>query len=252
VKTLDDFRRLVAERYDAGSPTRLPQYLDEYARSVRGRDYPLGCTAGGFFGQIRNWMGLENACIAFAQEPNLIDEMCDFIADFTIEVISPVLDAVDVDYCSFWEDMAYNSGPLISPRMFRDFLLPRYRRVTECIRSHGVEVITVDCDGNHNLLTPLWLEGGVNLFYPIEIRAGMDPVAMRREFGESALLMGGVDKFALAAGREAIDRVIDEVVSPLAPQLGFVPMPDHRVPPNVALDDYIYYLRRCREVTTFA
>lgn len=64
--------------------------------------------------------------------------------------------------------------------------------------------------------------------------------------------MAAVDKSALAAGPGEIDRVIEEVARPLAPQLGCVPMPDHPVPPIVPLSHYRYYLDRVREVTTFS
>jgi uroporphyrinogen decarboxylase len=62
----------------------------------------------------------------------------------------------------FWEDMCYRGGPLISPAMFREFMLPRYKRITELARSLGIDVIFVDSDGDVSELIPLWLESGIS------------------------------------------------------------------------------------------
>ena len=58
--------------------------------------------------------------------------------------------------------MGYNKASLISPAMFREFMLPRYKQVTGLFREHGVDVHMVDCDGNIEELVPPFLEGGVN------------------------------------------------------------------------------------------
>ncbi|MCD6529970.1 hypothetical protein J7L06_06755 [Candidatus Bathyarchaeota archaeon] len=112
--------------------------------------------------------------------------MGEFWVDFLIETLSPVVEALksDVDCVTIWEDMAYKVGPLISPKLFRRFMLPRYKKLTSYLRSHGIDTILVDTDGDARMLIPLLLEGGVNGIYPLEVQAGMDAVALRREYGK--------------------------------------------------------------------
>lgn len=81
---------------------------------------------------------------------------------FGMEMTRRVLKDIRVDVVRFWEDMTYKTGPLISPEMFRKFMLPRYKKITDFLRSNGVDIFHVDSDGNVEELIPLWLEVGVN------------------------------------------------------------------------------------------
>jgi uroporphyrinogen decarboxylase len=153
---------------------------------------------------------------------------------------------VDLDFASFWEDMCFNMGPMISPAMFREFMVPRYRRITDFLRANGVDVAYVDCDGDINQLVGLWLEGGVNCMFPLEIQSGSDPAPMREKYGERVLLMGGVDKTRLIAGKQAIRKEIDRI-APLVASGGYIPHVDHRCPPDVTFENYLYYLNTKRE-----
>jgi len=232
-------------RYDPHDPARYPADWEERKREWAARDYPLQLHGGrdtGFFGPIRGWMGPERAMLTFYDDPTLIHEMMDFIADFTIEVMRRALDEVEFDSMFFWEDMAYKTGPLISPAMFREFMLPRYQRVTAFLRSRKVPVIMVDSDGRIDDLIPLWIEGGVNAIYPFEVAAGEDVVALRRRFPRLGM-WGGVDKRALAAGRAAIDAELARVM-PLIETGGYVPTVDHSLPPDIPLDHFRYYMDR--------
>jgi uroporphyrinogen-III decarboxylase len=150
-----------------------------------------------------------------------------------------------------WEDMAYKTGPHLSPAMFRRFMLKPYQKITSCLRDHGVDLIFVDCDGNPEALVPLWLEGGVNGIYPLERAAGVDPVEWRRKYGRELRLIGGIDKRAMAAGPEAIDAELEHV-APLLQDGGYIPWCDHLVPPDVPLQNYLYYLERMKEATAAA
>jgi len=237
----------MAERYNAKSPCRYPEEWEERVRIFKQRDYPVGIFCGSFFGWVRDWMGLENLSLAFYDDPLLVHEMFQFLADFFCETIQRALKEVEINYAHFWEDMAYNHASLISPRMFREFLIPRYRQVVDLLHSHGIDVIIVDCDGNIQELVPLWLDVGVNTMFPVEIRAGNDPLEMRREYGRELRMMGGIDKRALAKGRKEIEIEVMARV-PLIEEGGYIPFCDHRVPPDVPFENYLYYLRVLKKV----
>jgi len=83
----------------------------------------------------------------------------------------------------------------------RRLMVPQYRRITDVLHRHGIGAILVDCDGNHDELVPLWLQGGINGVFPLEVAAGEDPVALRRRYGKDLLLVGGIDKRELAKDR---------------------------------------------------
>jgi uroporphyrinogen decarboxylase len=126
-------------------------------------------------------------------------------------------------------------------------MVPRYRRIADALREHGCDVAYIDCDGNINQLVPLWLKGGINGMFPVEVAAGSDPLALREQYGKEVLLFGGVNKRALARGKEAIRRELERIF-PVVQQGGWIPHVDHRVPPDVTLDDYLYYLKLKRDM----
>jgi len=213
------------------------------------RTYPLGIDAGGYFGWARSFMGLENLCIAFYKDPDLIRDIFRFRTEMILRAIEKAVREVKpkIDFAHWWEDMAYNKGPLISPRLVKEFMVPEYKRVTSFLKDHGIWINILDCDGNINPLVPLWLEAGINCMFPLERRAGTDPIKLREIYGKKVLLMGGVDKTSLIRGRKAISEELKKL-EPLVDEGGYIPHVDHRVPPDVSYETYLYYLREKRKI----
>jgi len=236
-------------RLDPSLPDRVPVNWPELASRYRQRDYPLAVPAGSLYGWLRNWMGLENISLLIYDDPELLAEMVATVADCILGVLERVFaEPVDFDYAHMWEDMCYNGGPLMSPQAFRRFLLPHYKRISAFLRQRGVELILLDCDGKIDELIPLWLEGGVNILFPMEVGTwGADPLAYRKQYGKQLRMMGGVSKLTLAAGKEPIARAVRHL-APLVDEGGYIPFCDHRVPPTVPFENYWFYLQQAREV----
>ena len=201
-----------------------------------------------FYGQLRMWMGTEKACTVFYDDPTWAHEMLDFIADFVIATLQRALDDIEADYFIWFEDYAYNAGPLVSPRIFKEFLLPRYRRVNDFLRRHGIDVIFQDSDGNPSVLFPLMLEAGINGTWPLEAAAGMDPVAVRKQYGHDLLLWGGIDKRALTKDKKAIEEELYYKLPPLLEDGGYIPTLDHLAPPDISYENWLYYLELKRKI----
>jgi len=248
METRDDWENVIKPKLDPNSPMRYPLRWEDLKRMWVGRDYPLGISGGSVYGWIRNWMGMEGVCKALYDDPEWIHEMMDYIADFVVAVVSRALNEVQFDYATMWEDMAYKAGPHISPRMFREFMLEPYKKITSLFHEHGVDLIFVDSDGDSSLLMPLWIEGGVTGYYPIERASGMDAMELRKRHGRQLRLIGGIDKRAMAAGPAAIEAELANV-APLVADGGYIPWCDHLVPPDVSFENYMYYLRRMKEMT---
>lgn len=211
-------------------------------------EWPRKCWAdrwGGFFGSLRNLMGVQNLCTAFYDQPRLIEHMMEERAERIIEITAEVLKHTRFDVFWFWEDMAYNGGPLVGPDLFRKFAFRHYRRVCDWLRSQGLEHIGLDSDGRITSLIPLWLDAGIDHLWPFEVQSGMDVVAVRKQYGNRLGLMGGIDKRVLAQGGAIMRAEVDRVM-PLVEQGGYLPEIDHSVPPDVSwanFCDYIGYLK---------
>lgn len=248
VETREDFRAFWAERMVPDLALHIgPNWREELHRH-RDRDYPLIVIAdrwGGMFGPLRNLLGVEPLCMLFYDDPAFVEEMMEADADFTIAMLEQILDEVDIDVFGLWEDMGYNTGPLISADMVRRYMLPRYRRVIEYARGRGVPHISLDSDGQIDSLIPVWLDAGVDILYPFERAAGMDVVAVRKKYGRDLRLWGGIDKRAVASGPQAIDAELARV-APLVAEGGYVPYLDHTAPPDISFANYTYFMDALR------
>jgi len=248
VESRRDFEEL-KKRLNPYSPARYPLWWEEKKRIWKDRDYPLSIHVGSLFGWIRNWMGLEGVALTLYDDPEFIEDMMEYLTWHILIVIKKAVEEVDIDYATFWEDMAYKTGPLISPLHFKKLMVPRYKKITTFLREHGIDIIFVDSDGNISSLIPLWLEAGINGVYPIERAAGMDPVALRKQYGKELLMIGGIDKRALAEGKEAIDKELEQLTYLFGSGGGYIPWCDHLVPPDVSFENYMYYLNRMKEIS---
>jgi len=252
VTDLKSFRKMVKERYDPADPQRYPSnWRETLLPQWKTRQHPLilghNCSTLGFYWRAREWMGTENCSFAWLEQPELMREMMQFIYDFTIEVSKPILAEIDVDYLFVNEDMAMKTGPLLGPNLYREFIFPHMKRLVEWFKSHGTRYVFVDTDGNSDLLIPLLMDAGVDGIWPLERAADMDPAVLRKRYGKSLQLWGGVDKREIAQGRKAIDAHLASL-APLVEEGGFIPTIDHTVPPDISLDDFRYYMERKQQL----
>ncbi len=240
-----------AWRLDPAAPERYPANWSELAARYKdpARDYPLGINMGSLYGWIRDWMGVENLSLLVHDDRKLFEEMVETVTDCICETMRPALESgIQFDYALGWEDMCYRAGPLLSPKHFRQVLVPNYKRITALLAQYGVDTVITDCDGDIARLLPLWLEAGVNTMFPIEVGVwGQDPVKYRAEYGRDLKMIGGVGKLILAEGQAEITAEVERL-APLVEDGGYIPTPDHRVPPDVPLANYKHYLREARRV----
>jgi uroporphyrinogen decarboxylase len=247
LKNRDDWKKKFLPRLNPDSPARFPLWWDSVKKDYQNRDYPLGVPSGSVFGFLRNWMGVENIATMLYDDPNFIREMMEYLADFFVTVLKRVVFDVQFDFANLWEDMAYKTGPLISPKHVKEFMVPCYRKVVELLHKAGIDIIWLDCDGNVEELIPIWLDCGINFIYPMEVAAGMDVVRLRKKFGKNLLMAGGMDKRVLAQGKQAIKKMVDGKRD-LICEGGYIPGCDHAVPPDVSWDNFLYFRRLVSEI----
>jgi len=90
------------------------------------------------------------------------------------------------------------------------------------------------------------MELGMDVMSPFEVASNCDVVRAGREY-PGLVIFGGVDKRALAKGRQAIDELVDRIFPVMRARGGFIPTCDHGVPEEVRYKDYLYFRKRCLE-----
>ncbi len=241
VESWEDWEKM-KERYDASDPARLSSDAVERGRRLADRAWPIEIQLPGPFWQLREWVGFEQLCVLFYDDPDLVRDMTSFWRDFVLELLARTFAHITPDCVHLSEDMAYKAHAMISPAMVREHLLPCYQAWGEEVRAAGVPVYAMDSDGYIGELIPLWMEAGINACDPIEVAAGNDIVLFRETYGSRMAYRGGIDKRAMARGGEVLRAEIDRV-RPVAESGGYIPGCDHGVPADVSWANYVETVR---------
>jgi len=246
VKTRDDWEQM-KWRLDPDTPQRYPDW-EELKKQYEGRDYVLQMTICGAYGLPRNLFGEADLALMYYDDPKLIHDILRVWLRLYKGMFSNTFPHVKPDFVFIWEDMAYKNGPLISPRMVEEFMLPYHTELIEHIKKLGVETVLVDSDGDIRLLIDIFLKAGANAIFPFEAAANMDPVATREKYGDSFLIWGGIDKRELSKDFASIEREVMKKVPKLMEVGGYIPSLDHACPPDISFENYKFYNKLVREI----
>ena len=248
VKTDKDLEALI-ERLTTQWEQRIPPDWGERRLKLNeSKDAPVCACGGSYYGILRNLMGVETVSMMLYDSPDAIRQWLEAYHRLIMQILEKVFAETRVDYLWFGEDFAYRNSSLISPSMYRELIQPKHKMVTDFARARGVDIFFFDSDGNLNEILPDLLAGGINLFYPIECAADMDPIALRWKYGKKIRMIGGLDKREIAKGKEAIKRELCTKVPRLIKEGGFIPRIDHSVSSDISLENFTYYFELIKEI----
>jgi len=241
IVTPDDWKRVKEERFRRDDPARKVDIEALKKQHPPDRDYPLGVNCGSMIGKIRDMLTFEGLAYACYDYPDMVEDMVETACVLVEDFLDQVLPHIGFDFASGWEDICYKGGPIVSIKFFKNVVVPRYKRISHKLRAAGIDLWYTDCDGDVRPILPLLMEGGINCLFPFEVNSCTHPAELLKQYGKDLRIMGGVDKMALGKGRGAIKAYLETLV-PLVERGGYIPFCDHRCPPNVNPDDYLYYL----------
>jgi len=246
VESRDEWENTVKPNLNPNTPERWVE-LDEVKMNkigLRVKDGTAVFTAhviGGYM-YLRSLCGPENLLYLFYDDPGLLHDMMKVWLNLAITCLTKLQDYIPFFNLYIGEDIAYKTGPLISPEMVEQFLMPYYRELFQTLKSRQKEFIHIelDSDGNSDILMPLYIENGITALSPCEVAANCDLVAYREKYPQ-LVMGGGIDKRVLSKGKDEIKREVDRVISSMKDKGGYIPMCDHGVPPDVSFEKYLFY-----------
>ncbi|GHV26914.1 hypothetical protein FACS18948_3430 [Clostridia bacterium] len=241
VVTMDDWKAVKETRMRLDDPARAVDANQIKKIAPDDRDYPVGINIGSMIGKIRDMLTFEGLCYALYDELEMLEDMVETCCQITLDMLDKTLPLASFDYASGWEDICYNHGPIVTPAFFRDVVMPRYKRIQKKLLEHHIEVWYCDCDGDIRKILDYFLEGGVNCMFPYEVNSCLHPKDLLDQYGKQLMIMGGIDKMKLIEGKDSIKQYLKSV-EPLVERGGFIPFCDHRCPPDVSPENYMYYL----------
>ncbi|MFP4356289.1 MAG: hypothetical protein ACLFUJ_14320 [Phycisphaerae bacterium] len=236
-----DWAEVKAEKFQLDDPARQVDVQALGNQHPDDRDYPLAVDCGSMIGKVRDLLTVEGLAYACYDYPQMVEDMVETCCRLVEHFLDQVLGQVRFDLASGWEDICFRTGPLVSLNFFNDVVVPRYKRIGRKLKAAGIDIWYTDCDGDVRPLIPGFLEAGLNTMFPWEVNGSGHPGEALEEYGPELRILGGVDKMQLGKGKEAIKAYVESLAGHVESG-GFIPFCDHRCPPNVKQDDYLYYL----------
>ena len=240
----DDYRRLLPTLY--ADDVEGLRHLEAWAPRQKRGEAVLWITLTGFFWMPRSLLGVERHMYGLYDQPELIHRINQDTTDFHLRMLKKVAGICRPDFMTFAEDMTYNHGPMLSKRLFDEFLAPYYRQVVPLLKEMGTTVL-VDSDGLVDDLMGWMTQVGVQGVLPLERQAGCDAARLRQVLPRLRMI-GHFDKMVLTGGEPAIRQEFERLL-PTMRSGGFIASMDHQTHPGVSLDQYRLYLRLLKEYT---
>jgi uroporphyrinogen decarboxylase len=207
------------------------------------------CYSGAFgYDRAQGIVGSERLLMAMAEEPEWIKDIFDTVVDTVIAGCEEMIgQGCKFDGAFVYNDLGYRNATMFSPAAFRELELPSQKRMCDYFKSNGLPVILHTC-GRVLEFVPMLIEAGFTCIQPLEVKAGMDVVALKEEFGDRLCFMGGIDVRAMA---DPDPSVIEEEVRTKIPIAkkggGYIYHSDHSVPSNVSFEQYCRTMDLVRE-----
>lgn len=231
-------------------PARINYDYFRTFNETRRNDIPIGLHLGSVLGSIRNIVSVIGmSYLMYDEDEDLFADIVDTFADMQYKCAEEILKTgAKFDFAHYWEDICYNSGPLLSPEIFDELCRKHYQKRNDLCHKYGIDIISLDCDGVTEKLLPTWFETGVNTMFPIEVGTWGDQFeAARNKFGRGMLGVGGMDKTVLRKDRAAVDAELERMRR-LASLGGFLPCPDHRLMPGTKFELVQYYAEEIKKI----
>jgi len=224
------------------------EQIDKACAPFDNRTSPLWITLHSTWGNMRSVMGTELACTVLYDDPQLAHDFMEWQRWYNRTFWFPVIERLKPEVVAISEDFCYNHGMLISGDHFREFCAQGYHEISEVVKSAGVPVFALDCDGFVEPALPLITPHGVNAVFPWEVKSGNDLYRVRQNYPE-LILFGGVEKECANAGNASLIRAEIESKRDLIRKGRYFPNGDHGMQPLVDFETMCKFMTLLHEVT---
>ncbi|MCL2546456.1 MAG: hypothetical protein FWE06_04590 [Oscillospiraceae bacterium] len=203
------------------------------------------------FDVAHSWMsGTETILMAMIEEPEWVEDIINTYLDKCIAHYDMMWDkGYRFDSIHWPDDMGYKGTTLFSPEIYRQIIKPAHKRAVDWAHNKGIVARLHSC-GNITKLLPDIVDTGVDILNPLEVKAGMDALAVKAEYGDKLTLHGGLD-IKLWTNPEAVVAEIERLVPKLKEGGGYIFASDHSIPSSVSLENMRVVVEAAKRVGTY-
>lgn len=210
--------------------------------------------AGLWFGfdVTHSWtVGTERFLIALMEEPDWCVDMFNHFLDVNLALLDQVWDAGYRFDCVHWpDDMGYKHSQFFSVNTYRELLKPVHKRAIDWAHQKGIKAHLHSC-GDINPFIPELIEIGLDALNPLEVKAGMDPIDIKKKYGNQLVLHGGINAVHWN-DIEAISAEIEKTIPVLKESGGYIFSTDHSIPNCVSLDHFKQIIDQVKRLGSYS
>jgi len=202
------------------------------------------------FDATHSFVDMEVLLEAMVEQPEWVKDMYDHCLDVSLALLDMIWDEGYTFDSVFWcDDMGYRGTQFFSVKTYRDLLKPAQRRAVEWAHAKGIPAHLHSC-GNIMRFVPELVEIGLDGLNPLEVKAGMDSLALKKDYGDRLLLHGGINAVLWDKPAE-IEAEMRRVVPELKQSGGYIFSSDHSVPSSVSLEDFRRIVALAKELGSY-
>jgi len=197
------------------------------------------------------WLvGTERLLMALKTDPEWCMDLFNHYLDVHLALFDQIWDAgYEFDSVMWCDDLGFRDNQFFSVDTYREILKPVHQRAVDWAHAKGAQAHLHSC-GNITPFIPEFLDIGLDALNPLEVKAGMDPIDLKRTYGDDLVLHGGINAM-LWDDVDAITAEMRRVVPILRENGGYVFSSDHSVPSSVSLDNFRHIVELAKELGAY-
>lgn len=202
--------------------------------------------------------GFENWYCDFVLNTKVLEALFDAVLEITMEIAKNELlevgQEVDIVICA--DDLGAQQGTQISKEDYRKYVKPRHEKYYRQVHDLSPAKLLFHTCGSVSTIIEDLIEIGVDILNPVQITAAnMDPVELKRKYGERITFWGAMDNHTILPRGSVSDvkRMVEERIEQMGEGGGYVLSSCHNIQPDVPVENIIAMFRHAREyVPSFA
>ncbi len=195
-------------------------------------------------------VGTERVLMAMVERPEWLTDIFNHCLDVNLALLDMVWDeGYHFDEVTWCDDMGYKHNTFFSTEMYRELVKPAHARACDWAHAKGAKVRLHSC-GYVEPLIPDIIDAGVDMLNPIEVKAGMDPVALKAKFGDRLAFHGGLNAVLYNEPGE-LWAEMRRVIPAMKQNGGYIISSDHSVPETVSFEQFGEFVRLAKELGSY-
>jgi uroporphyrinogen decarboxylase len=195
-------------------------------------------------------VGTERLLLALVEDPQWCLDMFNSELDLDLAMLDMVWDrGYTFDVLGWCDDLGYKLHQFMSIPMYRELLKPVHKRAIDWAHAKGIKAGLHSC-GDIRPFIPEWVEIGLDALNPLEVKAGVDPLAVKKTYGSKLVLHGGFNA-VLWTDIPAMRNEVETKLPALKESGGYVFATDHSIPDSVSLKGFQEIIQLVKELGTY-